>query len=522
MALPLAAGLGIAVVTYLVRVWPRIGLVDYGTDTYFHLKLACVIRKERNRQNFARYFSIGNHNDYPLLFHYLLAVLPKEFLERANGYISPFFDVLSAVLLYWFSYVLTGEWRIGIIAWFFYLMTPQLSLEALSLTPRLLGVFFFNFWIAAMIMFVRNGAAIWAVAAVASGALCFFEIRFQLPFMLTVGFLLWALTGKCAFAALEAAVFATAFILNREQFIRTFQSYWIMTSDGGRHWRFYGDDQDRLSGVFRKTGKIEYRRHADLMKKELRMLFSYNPASWLMLAAGYWLVAMGHGRALSEAKMTLWVWFLMSFVTFLLAQRFPQFGQRGGDGYRQYPMFGMIPGTILLGAAVFESSKTAPIFCATLAAGGLFCAFLTLRMTSKGFKNKLKESFACIAPELKSILKKAQDYPWGGVMCLPHTYNYTMIYFGDKRVVDTIERSRPYRRLHSTFIVKLELSLDEYIRLFDLDYFFVNTSLPFWSRDTSAVGEVVEKEGPFIFVRIFPEVKRRLMESSPGNESDRS
>ncbi len=203
----------------------------------------------------------------------------------------------------------------------------------------------------------------------------------------------------------------------------------------------------------------------------------------------------------------------MTFVTFLLTERIPQLGQRGGDGYRQYPIFGAAPGALLAGLFMVEAYHgSKPVFL-IFAAGLAGSIALTLRIATRGFRKKLMASFTYIKPELKAILLRVREYPMGGVMCLPHTYNYCMIYFGDKRAVDTIERSRPYRHLHSTFIMKLQFPLEKYVELFDLDYFFMDTSLPYWNMDVSAIGDIAEKEGSFVFVKIRPDIKKRIMDN---------
>ncbi|MFA6449032.1 MAG: hypothetical protein WCX65_06190 [bacterium] len=505
--MPLAIGIGIALITYILRAWPRVGLPDYGADVFFHLALADSIRKDRDRQKITKYFSIGNYNDYPLLLHYLLAPIPKETLEKISGYISPLFDVFNAALLYWFAYWATRSPAAGVAVWLFYLASPQLSLESLTLTPRLLGIFFFNLWALSMAIGVYHASAAWAVASVAAGVACFFTIRFQLLPMLAAGMLFWAATGRAMFLELEAAAFAVSFCLHPRYFINAFISYCVKTHDYARNWRFYGDENERLGGIDKNAPGARKRRFGERLGKEIRMLFFFNPAAWLMAAAGFWLAKAGRGGSTGDIEKILWVWFLMSFAAFLLAERFPQLGQRSGDGYRQFPMFGAFPGAFIAGAAFVESYHSAPVFFAFLAAGLAGSLVLTLRMDTKGYKEKLKSTSSFIRPELKAILERVRGYQWGCVMCLPSANNYSMIYFGDKRVVEVVGRSRPDKKLFEAFIKNREVRLDELLRMFDIDYFFIDTALPEWNQDTSAIGEIVEREGSFIFIRIFPSAK---------------
>jgi hypothetical protein len=514
MLIPVAIGLGIALITYFVRVWPRVGFPNYGLDVYFHLALTDVVRKERDRQKFSSFFLIGEYNDYPVLMHYLLSPISGKLLEKIRAFVSPLFEVLNAALLYWFTYSITGNVSVAFAAWLFYLASPQLTIECLTLTPRLLGIFFFNLWMLAMIIGAYYSSPAWAVVSVLAGTACFFTSRYQLPLMLAAGILLWAATGRVIFVELETAAFAISLCLSPKHFAHAFISYFAKTYDFARYWRFYGDEPDRLGSVTGDLPGSQNKRHFETLKKEIKMLFSFNPATWLMAAAGYWLVKTGRGNATHDIEAMLWVWFSMSFGVFIVTERFPQLGQRSGDGYKQFPMFGALPGAFLAGVMFVGSYRSAPIFFAFLAAGLAGSLLLVLRMETKGYKEKLKATPSYTPPEMKAILDKVRDYPWGNVMCLPTTYNYPMIYLGNKRVVEVVGRNRHDKKLIGTFYKTLELPLEEYIEKFELDYFFINTGMALWSRDTSELGEVVEKEGPFVFVRIFPAVKEKLARKS--------
>lgn len=506
MIIRILTAIAIAAVTYLVRVMPRFGVADYGMDTYFHLASADNIRKERNRQKINRFFTMGEYNDYPFLLHYLLVPFPKNLLEKYSAFINPVFDVLNVLLLYSFSLYMHVPPAVCVAIWLFYLASPQLTLESINLTPRLLGLFFFNLWTLSMIAAAFRPSLPWAAVAAFAGTACFFTIRFQLAIMLATGPLLWAVTGKAAFIEIEAVTFALCFCLNPRQFISTFASYCIKTYDYASRWRYYGDESERIKQIYDDSGAARKKQLITSLKNELRMLVSFNPAMWFMAAAGLMLKARNAEPA--GIEHALWAWFLMSFWVFVFTQRFPQLGQRSGDGYRQFPMFGALPGAYIAGIVLAESLHNSPIFFAFLAAGLAGSLVLTLRLGTKSFKNKLKNSSSYLRPELMNVIRRVNDYPWGCVMCIPDLYNYAMIYYGNKRVVEVVGRSRPYKEKVSTYFVKLELPLEEYVRMFDLDYFFIDTSSARWDKDPADAGEIVEREGPYIFIKVKPELKK--------------
>ncbi len=481
---------GIAAVTFIVRATPGIGFFGGDSGSLFHLALADVIRKDRDRQKFVRYFSVGTYNDYPVLLHSLLSVIPKKTLEKIGGLISPFFDALNAVLVYWLCIELTGSNVAGIAAWLFYLASPQMELESIGLTPRVLGALLFNLWIVAMMVGLQSVSSPWAFVSILAGAACFHTMRMPLPLMLIVGPALWAATGNPTYAVLEACALAAAFLLNTKHFSATLTAYWAMNFGKGAG----RADDNKLNGYLNTV---------------LRILFIENFSVLVMFAAGLWVAVTGHGDAHLLMKRILWYWFLIAFVIFLAAVFVPRFA-RGGDGVRRLPMLCALPGAVLSGIAVQDAYKYAPALFWALAAGFAVSYILTLRMTLPGFKNKLKSSPLYMGNDLKTILKRVAGYPFGGVMCLPDTNNNAMIYHGGKRVVDVIERGGRNGRnseLAAAFRNRLKRPIADNIKLFELDYFFIDTSSS-WSKDIGALGEVVEREGPYVFLRVKKELKK--------------
>ncbi len=491
---------------------------DYGADAFFHMKAADVLRVHHDRHRLADWFAVGSFNDYPPLFHWLLSVFPKGFIEKANGFIAPVFDALNAVLLNMFCYMLTGVWWVGPLAWIFYIASPQISIEALSLTPRLLSLFFFNLWFVAMLAGGTGASAVWTSVSIGAGVACFYTGRSQLPLMLAGGVVLTIVSGESVYMIMEAGMLLVAFLLGSDQFIRTFKSYAIMTGDTSRRWRDYGDERDRLA---RAVGGGGEQSAAEMLKRELKMLFAYNPGAWIALVAGAWLSGFEDDFLAWEVRRLMWAWFLTAFVAFIATQRFPQLGQRAGEGYRQFPEFGAVPGSIIIAVAVAESYRLSPPLFAFLVVAGAASLFMILWIVSPRYRAKLKASGTYINPGLKSILERSRDLPGGNIMCLPTIFNYPMIYYGDRKVVDVVERSVPYRDIAEKYVFGPKLTLAEYAAEFDLDYFLIDTSNPDWSLDYSGAGKVIDSEGPLVIVEVDAGIKNagRGYETDSGQES---
>ncbi|MEW5946409.1 MAG: hypothetical protein AB1742_09435 [bacterium] len=507
LALPSAGLVFTIVFCFLLRILPRAGVRYYGGDAFYHMFVADVIRKTGSRARSADYFLIGAVNDYPPVLHYFLALFPERFVDRYNMAFGPAFDALSAAAVYAFTRALTENESAALAAGAIYALTPELQYEAMSLTPRLLGTLMLNLHFASLVFYVQYQQAVFLAAAAVTGVIDFYTHRIQLPLLFLISAAFAIAAREPVIIAVTAAWTAAAFLVNRGLFVRTLKSYYIMTSDNVRNWREYGTEamrarpgdavertgtpaREKPSGGFSLTGA------ARILAQKGAVYLKYNPYGLAALA----LIAFYReiSGMIGTAAGLMFLWFLVSYVTFAVTERCGILGQKVGEGYRQYLDFGAFPCAAFVaaeGAALYNSSRME--WWALFAACALF-AYPGLRTLTILRRTR---SPAAVGEDLLEVLNALKEQPRGNVMCLPPGYSYAALYFSRQPVLEVVERSVPYRDRIREYYTGLKSPMEEFAGRFDISYVLVNHALND-VRVPGGWGETVAKRGPFQVIRV--------------------
>jgi len=113
----------------------------FGSDTFRNFRHAKEIKSLGKIPNQSPQL-IGDINyGFPPLLAYLLSFIDKKYYQKSQ-YLSPAFDILSAILGYLFIYKITNSLDIAIIASFIYLFSPLLIYQSVSLNTRQPANFF--------------------------------------------------------------------------------------------------------------------------------------------------------------------------------------------------------------------------------------------------------------------------------------------------------------------------------------------------------------------------------------------
>lgn len=91
-------------------------------------------------------FIIDGYFDYPIIFPWLFSFFSKKSLLKIQGFVSPFFDSLQNIFVFYITYSLTGSFPASLLAQLMYSLIPIIPIENSYLTPRSLG--YLNFTLA--------------------------------------------------------------------------------------------------------------------------------------------------------------------------------------------------------------------------------------------------------------------------------------------------------------------------------------------------------------------------------------
>ncbi len=166
------SGLLVAAAGYLIEVRPRLYNRYFGVDVWRNLSIVDFIRTHGRLPEHLPTYMLKGPFDYPPFLLFLLSFLPKMWLEKNQGFISPVFDFLHSFLVFFVTYYLTDDYLPALIAQLLYISAPMTIMENAQLTPRSLGVLFFSCCMMAAFMGVEGNSWFFLALSVAFGGAC--------------------------------------------------------------------------------------------------------------------------------------------------------------------------------------------------------------------------------------------------------------------------------------------------------------------------------------------------------------
>jgi len=135
-------------VSLLLQSYPRFFNRYFGVDVWTRLLEIEHVKENKHRipGKIKKGFIIDGFFDYPIIFPWLFSFFSKKFLLKIQGLVSPFFDSLQNILVFYITFSLTGSLPASLLAQVMYSLIPIIPIENSYLTPRSLG--YFNFTLA--------------------------------------------------------------------------------------------------------------------------------------------------------------------------------------------------------------------------------------------------------------------------------------------------------------------------------------------------------------------------------------
>lgn len=172
-------GLIVALLSFLLQIWPRLTKRYFGVDTWKWLELAQYVRSHKRlpKRSSERYI-VHSVFGYPPVIIFFLSIFPKSFLEKYQFIFSPAFDFFQNYFIYFMAVMFTGDIITGVFAQTIAALVPLLVIEASNLNTRILSILIYAISFAALIMFTIGGSLTWFAIAVIFLFILFFTHRF--------------------------------------------------------------------------------------------------------------------------------------------------------------------------------------------------------------------------------------------------------------------------------------------------------------------------------------------------------
>lgn len=140
----------------MLQSYPRLFNKYFGVDVWTRLLEIEHVKRAHHKipDKISKGFIIEGRFDYPIIFPWLFSFFPKKFLLNIQGLVSPFFDFLQNILVFYITHSLTNDITTSLLAQAMYSVIPIIPIENSYLTPRSLG--YFNFTLAFLPIFIYH------------------------------------------------------------------------------------------------------------------------------------------------------------------------------------------------------------------------------------------------------------------------------------------------------------------------------------------------------------------------------
>lgn len=423
----------IPILGFFFQSYPRFFNKFFGVDVWTRMLEIDHVRKNKHKipqQKIAGQFIIPGYFDYPPVFPTMLSFIPKKILFKYQGFISPFFDNLQTVLIYFIAFYLTGNIYLSLLAQLFYILTPMIAIENSSLTPRSLGYLNFSLTTLFLIFFIFQGAWWWFLLALIANTFLFLTHRFAIQSFFFLSIFMAIYLRSLVFPLSFLLSFFLALILTKGYYLRVLKGhlyniyFWVKNLD--YRW------SHQIRGMQKKKVKTDW------VGKLYNFMSVFSPFAMFGLnpwSASAFILFFAHYFGylhLSSLLLTFLAWVMFFYFLGAAVMKTKKL-MPIGEGYR-YMEMATVPSVILSAFIFFEILKTPHALLATIFLI-LFLLFLLFLILTLQIKGVVKDKNRSVGTELEKVFKyinKMKTAP--RVLCIPHQ-NTTMTIFNSKAQV---------------------------------------------------------------------------------------
>ncbi len=169
-------------ISFLLQSYPRFFNKYFGVDVWTRLLEIEHVRLAHHKipGKIKKGFIIEGLFDYPIIFPWIFSFFSKKFLLKIQGFVSPFFDCLQNVLVFYITFSLTNSLPTSLLAQLMYSLIPIIPIENSYLTPRSLGYLNFTLAFYPLLLFHINNNPLLLIISLFFTSTLFLTHRFAL------------------------------------------------------------------------------------------------------------------------------------------------------------------------------------------------------------------------------------------------------------------------------------------------------------------------------------------------------
>jgi len=418
--------LGIPIFSFLLQTYPRFFNKYFGVDVWTRLLEIDHVKKAGNRipGKIKKGFIIEGYFDYPILFPWIFSFFSKQFLLRIQGFVSPFFDVLQNILVYFIAYQLTENIAIALLSQLIYSLIPIIPIENSYLTPRSLGYFIFTLAFYPIMLFHSNHDVRYLFTGFMFSVILFLTHRFALQSFLFISLCFTIIDKSPVYIASFLFAFITSVIITNGYYLRVAKGhlyniyFWIKNYENRFAHQIYGNIKPKKQDW---VGKI-YPLLSMLSPITIIATNSWILSSFIYFYIYYFKVS-GFPKNMIYFKMSIWVLFFYIIGSIILKVKklIPI-----GEGQRYLEM-ATVPSSVLSAVLVYYSIQKwgilVLVFFILFALGNLL---MILLLQIKGI---IKDKNRSLTKELIEMYIYINKLPGKlRILCIPHQITTMTVY----------------------------------------------------------------------------------------------
>jgi hypothetical protein len=414
----------VPVFSFILQSYPRFFNKYFGVDVWTRLIEINQVKQAKHKipQQITKGFIIDGYFDYPIVFPWIFSFFSKRKLLKIQGFVSPFFDALQNITVFFITYNLTNNIYAALLAQVIYSCIPIIAIENSYLTPRSLGYFFFTLSFYFLLIFHSTHQITYFLLALLFTTLLFLTHRFALQSLLFISLFFTAYDKSMFYMVNFLLGLFVATVITKGYYLRVAKGHLFNIYFWVKNYKYRFAHQIhglKLKNKSDWVGKIYF------LLSYMSPIFLLGLNGWLLSSIIYIYLTSANALAANPLlhKMAIWVIFFYILASVVLkVKRFIPIG----EGQRYLEM-ATVPSAVLTSVLFFYFYNlygvATTIMMAALVFGNLILIlFVQVKGIIKDKNRSLTENLIKTFEFINTLPEKPR------IMCIPHQITTMTVY----------------------------------------------------------------------------------------------
>ena len=484
--------------SYILQTYPRLFNKYFGVDVWTRLIEIDHVKRAGHRipGKIKKGFIIEGEFDYPIIFPWIFSFFPKKFLLNIQGFVSPFFDFLQNILVFFIAFSLTNNILISILAQAMYSVITIIPIENSYLTPRSMGYFVFTLAFYPIFLYHSSHNPILLLLSLFFTCVLFLTHRFALQAFIIISVFFTFIDRSPFYISNIILSFMLVTILTKGFYIKVAKGhlyniyFWIKNYKLRFAHQIYGLKQNKKSDWVSKIYPL-FAVFSPLFMFAVN-IWAFSAVVYLFL---YFTKPVGFPSEIIYFRMALWIisFYLFGAIVLKVKRLIPI-----GEGHRYMEMT-TVPSVILSSILFFYFLKQyGVIFIVLLAVLMIGNLFVILLFQIKGI---IADKNRSLTPDLEKVYKYINSIKGTPrIICIPHQIT-TMTVYNTKADVLVNADNKGLMKIMD-FVPLLLKPISRIAKEFNLNYLLLRESFAKLEDLKIKNAKIIYRSGDIILVEL--------------------